>query len=64
VILSSVFRENFLPGIWLQMFFCYRSDEETSGDEAEDHETDEENAEGEDEDKPLEASKAAEIQKL
>jgi hypothetical protein len=46
------------------MSFCYRSDEETSGDEAEDHETDEENAEGEDEDKPLEASKAAEIQKL
>jgi len=40
----------------LQLFFSCRSDEETSGDEAEDHETDE--------DKPLEANKAAQIQKL
>jgi hypothetical protein len=44
--------------------FSYRSDEETSGDEAEEHEGDEENGEGEEEDKPLEASKAAQIQKL
>ncbi|CAF1081827.1 unnamed protein product [Adineta steineri] len=46
------------------------SDEETSGDEAEDHETDEENAESgegdedEDENKPMEPNKAAQIQKL
>jgi hypothetical protein len=64
VILSSVFREKFASGDLVATVFSYRSDEETSGDEAEDHETDEENAEGEDEDKPLEASKAAEIQKL
>ncbi|CAF4254970.1 unnamed protein product, partial [Adineta steineri] len=50
--------------------FSYRSDEETSGDEAEDHETDEENAESgegdedEDENKPMEPNKAAQIQKL
>lgn len=46
------------------LLFLYRSDEETSGDEAEDHEIDEENAEDGEEDKPLEASKAAQIQKL
>ncbi|CAF2635824.1 unnamed protein product [Rotaria sp. Silwood2] len=41
------------------------SDEETSGDEGEDHEIDDdEEEEDEDEDKPLEASKAAQIQKL
>ncbi|CAF4019297.1 unnamed protein product, partial [Rotaria sordida] len=42
------------------------SDEETSGDEAEDHEIDEneEEDDNDDDDKPLEASKAAQIQKL
>jgi len=47
--------------------FYYRSEEETSGDEAEDHDTDdesEEDGDNEDEDKSLEPSKAAQIQKL
>jgi hypothetical protein len=46
----------------IAVVFSYRSDEETSGDEAEDHDIDEEN--GDDEDKPLDPSKAAQIQKL
>jgi hypothetical protein len=56
---------------WHCIAFYYRSEEETSGDEAEDHDTDEENdeseeedADNEDEDKSLEPSKAAQIQKL
>jgi hypothetical protein len=42
----------------LELLFNYRSEEETSGDEAEDHDTDE------DEDKSLDSNKAAQIQKL
>jgi hypothetical protein len=44
--------------ISLELLFNYRSEEETSGDEAEDHDTDE------DEDKSLDSNKAAQIQKL
>ena len=47
-------------------FYC-RSEEETSGDEAEDHDSDEENGEEEEgggEGKTLEQARAAQIQKL
>ena len=40
----------------------FRSDEDTSGDEAEDHEVEEENAD--DEEKSVDASKAKQIQQL